>query len=239
MKELPAGAKVEALKQLNSSINMINYGKLKMFVHGDWMLPKDDPPLEFFIRFGPTEQVYYEYTEPVYPHWDERNNIEIDFKELTDTKQEKYLLADSANGLPVFFREDPNYPGKTFKVVGYPSLHKVNYFVIGVRNKSNQDLRDIEVWVDELRVTDVERESGNAMRLSANLQMADVGQVNASWELVDDNFRRLEQKYANQKGPSGFTRLRQIYNSNLRLNKFLPQFLKVEIPVHFKYDRND
>ena len=238
MKQLPAGAKVEALKQLNSSINMINYGKLKMFVHGDWMLPKDDPPLEFFIRFGPTEQVYYEYTEPVYPHWDERNNIEIDFKELTDTKQEKYLLADSANGLPVFFREDPNYPGKTFKVVGYPSLHKVNYFVIGVRNKGTQDLQDIEVWVDELRVTDVERESGNAMRLSANLQMADVGQVNASWELVDDNFRRLEQKYANQKGPSGFTRLRQIYNSNFRLNKFLPQFLKVEIPVHFKYDRN-
>ena len=238
MLQIPAGGKVEAIKQLNSSINMLNYGKLKMFVHGDWMLPKDDPPLEFFIRFGPTEQVYYEYTEPVYPHWDTRNNIEIDFKELTDTKQEQYLLADSINGLPVFFRADPNYPEKTFKVVGYPSLHKINYFVIGVRNKSNHDLYNVEVWVDELRVTDVERESGNAMRLSANLQMADVAQVNASWELVDDNFRRLEQKYANQSGPSGFTRQNQIYNTNVQLHKFLPKFLKVKIPVHFKYSRN-
>jgi len=237
LKYLPVGGVAEAKKQLIDKINLLYYRRMKMFVHGDWSLPEENSPLEFYIRFGPTEDIYYEYGERVYPHWDKRNNIDIIFDELTRTKQPQYLLPDSLNGKPVYYREDPNFPGKYMKVVGKPSLHNINFFVIGARNVGDTDLRDIEIWLDELRVTDVERESGVAMRMRADLNLADVGRISAQMELVDDNFRKLEQKYASERG-TDMTRENQLYNFNLNLHKFLPSSWGFNIPIFAKYQRN-
>ncbi len=237
LKYLPVGAVAEAKKQLIDKINLLYYGRMKMFVHGDWSLPKEDSPLEFYIRFGPTEKIYYEYGQKVYPHWDQRNNIEIIFDELTATKQPEFLLPDSLDGRPVYYREDPNFPGKYIKVVGSPSLHNINFFIIGARNVGDSDLRNVEIWLDELRVTDVERKSGVAMRLRTDLNLADVGRIGAQMELVDDNFRKLEQKYASDRG-ADMTRENQLYSLNLNLHKFLPSSWGFQIPIFAKYTRN-
>ncbi|RMG69186.1 MAG: cell surface protein SprA, partial [Calditrichaeota bacterium] len=237
LRYLPAGAVAEARKQLAEKMNILHYRKLKAFVHGDRNLPEQDSPLEFFIRFGPNSDIYYEVGEKVYPHWDERNNVEIDFDELTRTKRDEFLIGDTLGNLPVHYRKDPNNPEKYFKVVGNPGLHNINYFVIGARNVGPDDIRGMEIWVDELRVTDVERQTGTAMRVLADLALADVATFRGQWEMVDDDFRKLEQKFASTNGRD-MNRHRQSYFAKVQLDKFLPESFALQIPVNGSITRS-
>ncbi|RMH96322.1 MAG: hypothetical protein D6681_12400 [Calditrichaeota bacterium] len=148
-----------------------------------------------------------------------------------------YGFPDSLGGQPVFVRRDPNYPEKLMVVVGNPSLHNINYIVVGAMNAAGQAgrrgypaLDSLEIWLDELRVTGAERESGSAMRLATQLAMADVANIRAQWELIDDDFRRAEEQFA---GAAGRNKTRQVqsYFASVKLDKFLPQFLGLEIPI--------
>ncbi len=246
--EFEPGARAEARKQLRERINLINYSRLKMFVHGDRDLhPEMGDSLIFFIRFGPTQNIYYEYRELVYPDWDEKNEIEIDFEELAKTKDfpiDPAFARDSIPGVPipdslvqVFYRRDPTAPQKQFIVVGKPGLHNINFFTIGAMNVGDTDLSGNEIWIDEMRVTGVERESGTAIRLKTDLTLADIGRFSAQWELVDDNFRRLEQQFASPNGKDQ-TREKQSYFGSLQLHKFLPESWGFQIPIDAKYTRS-
>jgi cell surface protein SprA len=239
LKELPRESRVEARKQFREKINLINYKRMKMFVYGNRLLPKDS--LVFYIRFGPTDRVYYEYREKVVAGWAGENEIEIDFEELAKTKDEQYQInanvPDSLNELPVYRRRDPNFPNKEFYVVGAPGLHNINYIIIGAINKGERDLIDREIWLDELRLTGVDRQSGTAMRLLADLSIADIATFRAQWKLVDDNFRRLEQQFASANGKD-MTREEQSYFASLRLNKFMPESWGLDIPVDGKFTRS-
>lgn len=223
----------EVKKQLGQKMNLVHYRTLKMFVHGDRELPMENSPLEFYIRFGSTLENYYEYGEKVYPHWDSRNEIILKFDELTKTRQDIYQ-ADSTG--KVFFRRDPDNPEKYFRVVGKPGLHNINYFVFGARNVSQSSIVDKEIWVDELRVTDIEKESGAAMRLLTDLTIADIGRLTAQWELIDDNFRRIEQQFPSTDGRDA-SRERQSYVASVHFDKFLPEWLGMDIPIDARYSR--
>lgn len=227
------GTVAEAKKQLGQKMNLVHYRTLKMFVHGDRNLPMQDSPLEFYIRFGSTLDNYYEYGEKVYPHWDGRNEIILDFDELTQTRQEIYQIDSTQQ---VFFRTDPKNAEKYFRVVGKPGLHNINYFIFGARNVGQATLRDMEIWVDELRVTDIEREKGSAMRLSTDLTVADIGRVTAQWELIDDNFRRIEQQFPSTDGRDK-TQEKQSYVANVNLDKFLPEAAGMDIRVDGRYTK--
>ncbi len=134
-------------------------------------------------------------------------------------------------------RPDPNFPWKEFVVVGNPGLHNIRYFVIGAVNLSGETLYDKEIWLDEMRVTGVERQTGTAMRLMTDLTLADIGAFRAEWELVDDNFRKLQQQFASTNGKDQ-TRERQTYNASLRLQKFLPESWGLEIPIDGRITRS-
>ncbi len=230
LNHLEPGAIAEANKQLPEKMNLINYARLKMFVHGDWQLPDGNlpdakSPLQFFIRFGPTEEIYYEIGGPVFAHWHERNNIDVLLDELAKTKRDEFLV-DSLNGQPVYYRQDPEHPEKYFKVVGKPNLRNINFMIMGARNVGDFPIEGMEIWIDELRVTDVERDKGSAMRLRADLTLADVGSFRAQWEVTDANFRRIEDQYG-----SGMNNERQSYRFSLKLNKFFPESWGLQIPV--------
>ncbi len=233
LRYLPPGGIAEANKQLHENMNLIFYKRLKLFVHGDRNLPDQDSPLEFFLRFGFTESIYYEIGGKVYPHWDSRNHLDVILDELAKTKLEKYFTGDSIDGQPVYFRRDPHNPEKYFKVVGKPSLRKINFMIIGARNVGDLTLTNTEIWIDELRVTDVERDKGRAMRLLGDLTIADVGNVRAQWEVVDSDFRRIEDQFG-----SGSTMERQQYRAGLKLHKFLPSSWGFQIPLTGSYVRS-
>ncbi len=251
MLEFRPGARAEARKLFTrQKLNLINYKRLKMFVHGDELLNADagDKPY-FYIRFGPTDRTYYEYRQPLYPGWAEANNLEINFEELSRTKNVEFRIdaatardiagipiPDSASNVEVFYRKDPNFPEKEFIVVGRPGLHNINYITIGAINLGETDLSGTEIWLDEMRLTGVERESGTAMRLKTDLTLADIGRFSAQWELKDDNFRRLDQQFADQNGKEK-TEQRQLYVASLKVDKFLPESWGLEIPIDAKLNR--
>jgi cell surface protein SprA len=232
LRKLEAGARAEATKQLYEPMNLINYQKLKLFVHGDPKLPSQASPLEFYMRFGPAEGIYYEVGGKVYPGWDKRNFLEVTLDDLAKTKDDRFLYGDSASGF-YYYRTNPDNPEQYFKVVGQPNLRNLNFMVIGARNTGDFALENYEIWIDELRVTDVFRDKGSAMRLMTDLTLADVATFRAQWEVVDADFRRIEDQFG-----SGNTTERQDYRATLRLNKFLPSSWGFSIPLSGSYVRS-
>ncbi|MEL6823815.1 MAG: hypothetical protein AAFP70_18820, partial [Calditrichota bacterium] len=176
--------------------------------------------------------IYYEYRQPIFSGWTdsaERNNVDIDFEILAATKEEGDSIGISDAGERIIVRKDPNYPLKEIAIHGNPGLHNIKYFIAGVRNKGTY-VPETEVWFDELRLTGVEREKGTAMRLVTDLTIADIGRINAQWELVDDDFRRVEDQFSNASG-QGQSDEKQSYNMNLNVDKFLPESWGLDIPV--------
>ena len=236
--DIPPEGRVETRKQFREKINLINYNQMKVFTYGNELDPEMGDSAFFFIRFGPTDQIYYEYRQLIYPGWDERNNVELEFDLLAKTKDDSFRVnrGDTLNSLPIYKRPDPNFPNKEFYVVGNPGLHNINYIIIGMKNGGQFDLVEREIWIDEMRITGVDRQSGTASRLSIDLGVADVASVRAQWELVDDNFRKLEQQFPSENGKDQ-TRQRQSYFASLRLHKFLPEGWGLDIPIDGKFTR--
>ncbi len=230
LRRLETGARAEAKKQLFEKMDLINYKKLKLFVHGNDGLPQQDSPLQFYMRFGPAEGIYYEIGGEIFPGWDERNFFDIVLDEVAKTKSDEFFIGDTTT--VVYYRQNPENPNQYFKVVGQPNLRNINFMVIGARNVGEFPVDDMEIWIDELRVTNVYRDKGTAMRLMTDIALADVATFRAQWEVVDADFRRIEDQFG-----SGSTTERQDYRMSLRLNKFLPTSWGFQIPISGGYVR--
>jgi hypothetical protein len=228
LRQLDPQAEAEAEKQLYEKMNLINYKKLKLFIHGDRSLPVQNSTLQFYLRFGPTKDIYYEVGGNIYPHWDSRNFLDVVLDKLAKTKADEYFIGDSTQAM--YYRLNPDNPEQYFKVVGEPNLRNINYMAVGARNIGKFPLDDVEIWIDELRVTDVERDKGSAMRLMADLTLADVATFRAQWEVVDANFRRIEDQFG-----SGNTTERQSYRATLKMDKFFPSSWGLQIPISGGY----
>lgn len=251
LKDLPSGARVEARKQFREKVNMLNYRRMKMFMYGrNVNADTDEDTVRFYMRFGPTDEIYYEYRQPVWENWDTRNEVEIDFVDLAATKDDQYLYTLNDPYVPGVPRPDTTGPeiyyrqfddGSEFIVVGQPGLHNIQYMVMGAINSGRMDLidepgRKREIWLDELRLTGVERESGSAMRLATDLGIADVANIRAQWELRDDDFRRLEEQFASTNGQDK-TQQKQSYFVSVKFDKFLPESWGMDIPIDGRYTR--
>ena len=241
--DLKPGEIAEARKQLYQAINLVNYRKLRMFVHGDRSLPAEPPaydengqplsepsPIRFYLRFGSDDKNYYEYGEDVYAHWHPANNIEIDLDEMASIKDHPEWNIGTTDSL-VFLRMLPSKPEAYYKAVGHPSLNTIRYFVIGVKHRGDEPGRRAddftgEIWLDELRLSDVRKVKATALRLSANMKFADVLTINAQWESKDADFHNVSKQFG-----SGNTEERQNYSGKFNLDKFLPASLDLSIPI--------
>ena len=89
----------DKLFQGSTAKDFIHYKSLKMFIHG-WDRTRggsyestftnyafqDSSDLEFFFRFGETDDAFYEIRRPIYPGWDERNHLEVNMADLANFK---------------------------------------------------------------------------------------------------------------------------------------------------------
>ena len=220
--ELAPGAVGAARKVFFQDQDIARYGKLKMFVHGDKHFGRDSSSVEFFIRLGRSDESYYEISGPVYPGWDSRNHLEISLAELTNLKLKEgneFRLSD----------------GKRVNIVNSPSITRLRQIVVGVRNKRKVTPISGQIWLDELRVSDISREGGIAARGSVGLKIADVGNVNVSIDRVDADFHKVEEK-AGKAGVSG-----QVFsfrvNNTFKSNKLLPARWGLSIPISVNFSR--
>ncbi len=178
-------------------MSLIEYRKLKMFVHGGGPGGRlvdrfgRELDLEMFLSFGADtltgRQRYYEFSQRLSPGWSGENEIVIDFDRLASLKFMRQQ--DSLRDYDIL----PG--GDVIRIVGEPSLREIKFFSIGIKNHGSpvteQDA--VEIWVDELRVSDIQRAPGWAATGSADLRVAgnlltvhaDITQQQADFHKVD------------------------------------------------------
>ena len=120
--------------------------------------------------------------------------------------------------------------GETIVIRGDPSISQVYYIRAGIRNRAQSAPMTGEVWLDELRVTDVEQVVANAAIASANFQLADLGAVNVSLTQRSADFHNAQDQFGN-----GQNTLSTTIGGNLNLNKFLPEHWGLRIPLSGSY----
>lgn len=221
-----------ATKDLITVDRYSGYRKLEMYVYGD--IPDSlSGNVKFFFRLGKDETNYYEAFTYIYPEWDDRNNINIDFNDLT-------ALKDSAQRVDGI-NSNLNASNDRYAVVGKPNINEIRYFVAGLVNTDTTKNISGSVWLDELRVTEVRRDVGTAGRFSLNGNLSDLITYNFQFTSQDPYFRGIS---ATTRGGSssnlgsGETSTRYSYGVTLNLNKFLPRSWNARLPITYTYSKS-
>jgi hypothetical protein len=204
---------------LNRAENYTNYQELKMYVHG----PEGGDKVKFFYRMGTDPNNFYEYQTWIYPGWDDRNEVVIDFGEITALKN--YMLINAAkDSMAVRDTTEENY-----RIKGSPSLSSVRWFAMGVYNESPREISG-EIWVDELRVTDVRKIPGWYYTGDVTAKFADLANLSITYSRKDSEFRGLTGESGSGVVSTGLS-----ISLGTSFEKFLPSSWGLSLPFSFRY----
>lgn len=212
-------------------VDLFYYKKLKFFYHGDGSMPDNigkgsTPKAYAFLRFGTDSSNYYEYRKPLLRGW---QDVEIDMAELTSVKQ----IRDSLNFQKRTAIPSKNDPLAEYVVRGEPILTKIQFFGIGIANPSERFPNELTttMWLDELRLIEPEARSDWAAVASADLKLADIGTVFASFNHTQPNFHKLEERFGNRTTQGNFN-----ITITGNLEKFAPaSFSAMKIPITYNH----
>lgn len=228
-----SGKELSAFKRLPSVQDYTLYQTLAFYLNPQFMDISNDS-VEFYIRFGSDASQdtlsYYEVATDISQN-DLRRRADgwIDLRmQVTDLSRLKigappgvqpdsFLVGpgDAVGGATAVPRA--GIPGGLKVTVrGDPSFSRVRRVSIGLRNKSGFDLSKGSVWFDELRMGEVRRDAGWAGRWAANVQLADLANLQASVDLTSADFLRLGQTRG-----SGTEDLRYDLRGQIGLHKFV------------------
>ncbi|MFP4547329.1 MAG: cell surface protein SprA [Fidelibacterota bacterium] len=231
-------------------LSLINYKRLKMFVHGNVenYMEGEKTPLHYFMRFGKAgnSPQFFEIRKPIYGGWDKRNHLNVDMDFMTSLKkydmetyetknsqglQEFWLFDDETYGTIRVYKEvkDGAYTGKEIIIYGTPSISRIKLMETGLINMGDETVFG-EVWLDELRVSEVRKNAGTAARASFSLDMADIASINFNTSRRDADFHNVEQQPSSQASSLN-NRLDYSTSARLNLHKFLPARWGLSIPV--------
>merc|ERR1711991_157226 len=242
----------------NVNLDVRNYNKIKMFVHGETnpgSTPANDNELTVFIRLG-TDFIsnYYEYEMPLkispwgnnndYSVWPEENNMVINLQALKDLKEQRNFA--NISQFEKYVKRDPDNSSSNIAVKGNPNLQGVRTIMIGIRNPkstdpNNQWLPDdgqdkcVEVWVNELRLSDFNENGGWATVGRMNGNLADLADFAVSGNYSTPGFGSMEKRVAErqQEFIYGFDA-----SSTIKLDKFFGDQSGVNLPMYLGYSRN-
>lgn len=222
--------------------NLLGYRKLKMWVHG----PDYDTEgggisgdsILFFFRIGTDDDDYYEFREILTPGW-EGNDVEVDFNEITGLKEYLIRAQDDNADTNVI---DSVINGKHYRVVGSPNITRVKYLAAGATNLDPNDTVTADIWIDELRLTDVRKDVGIAMNVGVNGSFADLFNYTFSYSYQNSYFRTISASSragsSDNLGSGSTTKRYSIGISGINLDKFLPRSLSASIPVSLSYSKS-
>ena len=236
----------------NTTIDMRQYKQLQMFTHANATETNEtalqDGQLAVFLRLGSDyKNNYYEYLIPLkvtppghydgYSHagceavWPEENMINIPLDIFTKIKKKRNQA--KAQGIASFSRAfsdyDENHPANKVTVMGNPTLGEIKTMIIGVRNLSG-DSKSGEVWVNELRLKDYNNKGGWAAQGNLNMQLSDLGTINAQGKYMSNGFGGLESSVA-ERTKDDYSNYS--FTASVELGKFFPEKAKVSAPLYY------
>lgn len=240
----------------NTTLDMRRYKRLKLFVHAEEPdkrkppIPNIDEKTKFFIRFGSdAADNYYEYeaslkvtpstaTTPM-EIWPAENEVDLEIQNFVDAKirRDKSAPNDISKRIldPVFAEADRL---KNIYIKGRPSLGNITTIVIGIRNGTPRTEPggplDRILWVNEIRLSEIDNKGGYAGNASLNFNLGDFAVINTNASYSSVGFGNIDSKPAerNQSTQSAFS-----INTAVNLDKFLPEKTGVKIPVNYSYSQ--
>jgi len=234
----------------NVTFDFLNYKRLQMFVHAEAPIGTTtrDGETQLFVRLGTDfNENYYEISIPLKLTplgsgdeniiWPSVNALNIAFQDLVETK----LLRNTAGFNFQTRYSRPFQNGEqtmNITVVGNPDLNAVVTVMLGVRNPSNIAGNDgfaksVCLWLNELRVTDYDKNDGWATTGQVNLKLADFAIVNVAGKYSTPGFGSIEQRIS-ERSRETFGSFN--ISSNVVLDKFLPKKLGVRLPMYVSYE---
>ncbi|MFA8449078.1 MAG: cell surface protein SprA [Bacteroidales bacterium] len=239
------------------------YGHLKMYIHAENSEDAKETErgtLNAFVRIGSDfTQNYYEYEIPLTfttkgdnldtEVWPAGNIMDIDLKQLVNFKVERNEFIFKGNSriqknIP-YKISVPETDGHVVTILGNPSISDVAAVMIGVRNPKTgtstilpvDDGRNVsaEIWVNELRVTDFNKNGGWAATARLSADLADLGRVVVSGKHSTAGFGSLEQRLGetSREATTQFD-----VSTDMELGKFTPEDWGIRVPMHFDYSES-
>jgi len=255
--DLEEGQAKAAYKSI--SMDFRNYKRLQLEVHAEKVKdkPLENNELSFFVRIGSDYNYnYYEYEIPLsltpeglyngenesdrYEVWPDANrlNLQLDaFSELKLARNDEMRQAGSGISMAsVYSKADGT---RMIKIKGNPNLGNVEVMMMGIRyNKedvNNYGPRSVEIWVNELRLSDFDEGGGWAATGRVSARLADLGSVIFAGRHRTAGFGGIDQKM-NQRAMDDLTEMD--LSANLELGKFFPEKAQVKIPVYMGFSQS-
>lgn len=238
----------------NVSIDLVNYGRVKMFFHAQSPDARDNE-VSAFLRLGSdfTEN-YYEIEVPlkitpdgsVHPEeiWPDENQIDVPFEKLQEVKSArnrlsgKYSSSNENSTTTLSFSQQ--YGRYVITVVGNPKLNDVQSLMIGVKNpntgRSDDEMpKTVCIWANELRVANFNSEAGWAANARVNAKLADFANVTASTRYTSFGFGGIQQRIADRSREE----IREYdISANVNLEKIMPGNTGIKIPMYVSYENS-
>jgi hypothetical protein len=203
------------------------YQTLAFYVRGDERSESED--VHLFVRIGTDSINFYEYATRVEYGW---KSVAVPLETITNLKSEE-ASTDSIYGREVDFRRTETADG-WIAVYGAPSLTRVSRVSAGVVNSGDSPTASsgMEVWFNDLRLTDVRKDPGFAKRLSVAASFSDLFTVTADYENTDSEFQTVSTKR------TGSDDTRYSFNFNTTLERWLP-LGGIAAPFSMRYSRSN
>ncbi|MDX1666021.1 MAG: cell surface protein SprA, partial [Saprospiraceae bacterium] len=234
------------------------YERLKMFVHAEALNRLDIQPGEssVFIRLGSDFQNnYYEYEIPLtmsdstdlpansntsaYKQevWLPENEFDFPLDLLVNVKRERNEVgAPLGEEFERLLSPDDPLLSHRVKVRGNPNVGFAEIVMIGVRNREGGDVKpmDMEVWLNELRLTGLDERGGVAATARMDMQLADFGNLSVAANYSSIGFGALDQKVAQRSREEivGYD-----LAANFELGKLLPDSWGIRLPFYWQFSR--
>ncbi len=221
-----------------------------------------DKDVTLFIRLGSDfTHNFYEYEIPLkltpagyyysadnakedptrYIVWPLENELDLALQTLLDAKQKRNVLMREPGSNIKYSTPFVVYDGdRKITVLGNPNLSNVRVVMIGIRNPRaatnvNEDdgqPKSVEVWVNELRLSDFNDGGGWAADARMNLNLADFANVTMSAYTHTPGFGSIEQR-VNERYRDQV--IQYDLSTRVQMGKFFPKKAGVSIPVYWGY----
>ncbi len=222
--------------------NFLQYRKLRVWARGrgsGW----EAGDLEFFIKVGSDEENFYLYRTPARTvDWEPEVVVDLD-RWLTlraevenawlGGQQPSGFLECNAGDPEAFVRCDGPYLIQVKDpAVRPPNLARVSEVAVGIlRLRESVVIPEAELWVDDIRLSDVVGDVGLASAVEARLTAADFAEVDIMYTNTDDRFRLIDQ------APDYLADAQTAIGSTIRADKLLPESWGMSIPFSMRYQR--
>ena len=90
------------------------------------------------------------------------------------------------------------------RIKGEPAINNIEFVLVSVLN-NNDDTIYGNVWLDELRMTGVKKDKGQAFRLKGGVNFSDLFNISSSFEQKDADFHLLQERLGTGNNTQSFS----------------------------------